>query len=125
MLCTPHDIKHCMLCPRSLKSLETLIKMGERVAVKPGSTFERTNSQKRQLALQTENSTVGISLFQGLSATDAAMLGASSSSSHSRSQSEEELSRISEHQLSAGQQEFVGSQAAEAQASCTGQSGEN
>lgn len=113
----------------SLKSLETLVKMGERVAVKPGSTFERTNSQKRQLALQTEHSTVGISLFQGLSATDAAMLGANSSS-HSRSQSEEELSRISEHQSSVGQQEFVGlqtaasPQVAEAQASVAGQSGQ-
>lgn len=63
--------------------------MGERVAVKRGSTFERTSSQKKQLALQTENSTVGISLFQGLTSTDNAMLG---EDRHSRSQSEEELS---------------------------------
>lgn len=63
--------------------------MGERVAVKRGSTFERTSSQKKQLALQTENSTVGISLFQGLTSTDSAMLG---EDHHSRSQSEEELS---------------------------------
>ncbi len=72
----------------SLKSLETLVKMGERVAVKPGSTFERTNSQKKQLALQTENSTVGISLFQGMSSSDSAMLGGDG---YSRSQSEEDV----------------------------------
>lgn len=42
--------------------------MGERIAVKPGSNFERTSSQKRQLALQTEKSTVGISMFHDLAA---------------------------------------------------------
>ena len=63
--------------------------MGERVAVKKGSMFERTKSQKKQLALQTENSTVGISLFQDLSSADSAML---EGDPHGRSQSEEELS---------------------------------
>ena len=79
----------------SLKSLETLVKMGERVAVKKGSLFERTNSQKKQLALQTENSTVGISLFQDMSSTDSALLGGDPQGDPhgpSRSQSEEQLS---------------------------------
>ena len=69
--------------------------MGERVAVKKGSLFERTNSQKKQLALQTENSTVGISLFQDLSSTDSAMLGGDPHGDphgHGCIQSEEELS---------------------------------
>ncbi len=69
--------------------------MGERVAVKKGSMFERTNSQKKQLALQTENSTVGISLFQDLSSADSALLGGDPHGDphgHDRSQSEEELS---------------------------------
>ena len=66
--------------------------MGERIAVKPGSSFERTSSQKRQLALQTENSTVGISLFEGMSSSDAAMLGLESS--HNRSQSEVSLDGV-------------------------------
>ncbi len=69
--------------------------MGERVAVKKGSLFERTNSQKKQLALQTENSTVGISLFQDLSSADSALLGGTPHGDphgHGRSQTEEELS---------------------------------
>jgi hypothetical protein len=71
--------------------------MGERVAVKKGSLFERTNSQKKQLALQTENSTVGISLFQDMSSTDSALLGGGPHGDphgdpHGRGQSEEELS---------------------------------
>ena len=44
--------------------------MGERIAVKPGSTFERSSSQKKQLALQTERSTVGISMFHALALSD-------------------------------------------------------
>lgn len=75
--------------------------MGERVAVKPGSAFERTNSQKRQLALQTENSTVGISLFQGMTSSDSAMLGGDGSPG---GQSEEELSSVAY----AGQQQQAG-----------------
>ena len=67
------------------------------MAVKKGSLFERTNSQKKKLALQTENSTVGISLFQDLSSADSAMLGGSPQGDpdgepHGRGQSEEELS---------------------------------
>lgn len=64
--------------------------MGERIAVKPGSVFERTRSQKRQLALQTENSTVGIKLFQALDSSDIAKLGGTEASSDNVS--EEELS---------------------------------
>lgn len=63
------------------------------MAVKKGSMFERTKSQKKQLALQTENSTVGISLFQDLSSADSALLGGDPHGDpHGRSQSEEELS---------------------------------
>ena len=64
--------------------------MGERIAVKPGSVFERTKSQKRQLALQTENSTVGINLFQALDSSDISRLGGTEASSDNVS--EEELS---------------------------------
>ena len=78
------------VCCCSLKSLETLVQMGERIAVKPGSVFERTKSQKRQLALQTENSTVGIKLFQALDSSDTAKLGGTEASSDTVS--EEELS---------------------------------
>ena len=63
----------------SLKSLETLVKMGERIAVKPGSAFERTSSQKKQLALQTEKSTVGISMFHDLASADLTALSSSGS----------------------------------------------
>lgn len=77
--------------------------MGERIAVKPGSTFERTSSQKKQLALQTERSTVGISLFQDIAASDASLLAADSPSS--RSQSQEEV--VSSNMADAGQGEAV------------------
>lgn len=86
--------RHCVqltfaLCC-SLKSLETLVQMGERIAVKPGSLFERTTSQKRQLALQTENSTVGVDLFQPVDTPDTARLGNAHASTGSVS--EEDLS---------------------------------
>ena len=53
--------------------------MGERIAAKPGSIFERTSSQKKQLALQTEKSTVGISMFQDLASADTAAMSSSCS----------------------------------------------
>ena len=59
--------------------------MGERIAVKPGSTFERTSSQKQQLALQTERSTVGISLFQDTAASECSLHEADSMQSRSQS----------------------------------------
>ena len=64
--------------------------MGERIAVKPGSHFERTSSQKQQLALLTEKSTIGISLFQDVASQDSALLGASDSQ-HSCGSSHDKL----------------------------------
>lgn len=57
--------------------------MGERIAVKPGSNFERTSSQKRQLALQTEKSTVGISMFHASPLDDASVQPTDGQSSNS------------------------------------------
>lgn len=66
--------------------------MGERIAVKPGSTFERTSSQKRQLALQTEKSTVGVSILHDLAVADSTIAQtADSQLSHSSTSSLEEL----------------------------------
>ena len=101
--CAPLTFALCC----SLKSLETLVQMGERIAVKPGSLFERTTSQKRQLALQTENSTVGVDLFQPVDASDTARLGNAHASTGSVC--EEDLSSSAVAALSLEPQTLEGS----------------
>ena len=76
--------------------------MGERIAVKPGSHFERTSSQKQQLALVTEKSTVGISLFQDMASQDSGLSGASQDSGLSGASQDSGLLGTSDSQHSLG-----------------------
>lgn len=84
--------------------------MGERIAVKTGSLFERTTSQKRQLALQTEKSTVDVNVFQSLDSADSTKFAERVSDGDA---SEEELSSF--QHLAPG----LAAQVADAQSSAT------